>query len=75
MAYTAWKETRTNLNTADLYANGLNQRLPREALPSRRRKKGVMSVKVGVLAGMKGGPYGQDICPVAIRNYSNSMLK
>jgi aryl-alcohol dehydrogenase-like predicted oxidoreductase len=58
----------TLLDTGDYYAAGQNELLLREALRGRNRESVVLSVKFGVLRGLRGEILGIDGRPAAVKN-------
>ncbi|CCH16489.1 aldo/keto reductase [Micromonospora lupini] len=59
----------TLLDTGDFYGMGHNEMLLRDALRGRNRDKAVISVKFGALRDVDGGWNGNDVRPVAIKNF------
>ncbi|MEU8331021.1 aldo/keto reductase [Micromonospora sp. NPDC048839] len=59
----------TLLDTGDFYGMGHNEMLLRDALRGRNRDKAVISVKFGALRDAEGGWNGNDVRPVAIKNF------
>jgi aryl-alcohol dehydrogenase-like predicted oxidoreductase len=59
----------TLLDTGDYYAAGHNELLIREALRGRDREQAVLSVKFGLLRGPDGSILGNDVRPVAVKNF------
>ncbi|MEV4820773.1 aldo/keto reductase [Micromonospora sp. NPDC049274] len=59
----------TLLDTGDFYGMGHNEMLLRDALRGRNRDNAVISVKFGALRDVDGGWNGNDVRPVAIKNF------
>ena len=59
----------TLLDTGDFYGSGHNEWLIRRALQDRGRDEVVLSVKFGALRGPDGSPGGNDVRPVAVKNF------
>ncbi|MFG1913697.1 aldo/keto reductase [Micromonospora sp. NPDC048898] len=59
----------TLLDTGDFYGMGHNEMLLRDALRGRNRDNAVISVKFGALRDVAGGWNGNDVRPVAIKNF------
>ncbi|MEU8085897.1 aldo/keto reductase [Micromonospora sp. NPDC049101] len=59
----------TLLDTGDFYGMGHNEMLLRDALRGRNRDNAVISVKFGALRDAEGGWNGNDVRPVAIKNF------
>ncbi|MDG4808280.1 aldo/keto reductase [Micromonospora sp. WMMD1120] len=59
----------TLLDTGDFYGMGHNEMLLRDALRGRNRDNAVISVKFGALRDSEGGWNGNDVRPVAIKNF------
>lgn len=65
----------TLLDTGDFYGSGHNELLIREALRGRAREQIVVSVKFGVLRDPGGGWIGNDVRPVAVKNFLAHTLR
>ncbi|KAB1931789.1 aldo/keto reductase [Micromonospora sp. ALFpr18c] len=59
----------TLLDTGDFYGMGHNELLLRDALRGRDRDRALISVKFGALRDVDGGWNGNDVRPVAIKNF------
>jgi aryl-alcohol dehydrogenase-like predicted oxidoreductase len=57
------------LDTGDYYAAGHNELLIREALGGRKREQAVVSVKFGLMRGPDGRIVGNDLRPLAVKNF------
>ena len=57
------------LDTGDYYAAGHNELLIREALRGRKREQAVVSVKFGLMRGPDGQIVGNDLRPLAVKNF------